>query len=103
MDLVLDVGELIAAGQIDQMGVARQLRWLVAVIKPGGRSSTAGIFPFGFAEQAVALVFLAAEPIAKRDGVVPGHINDGVIVGLRKARIAPGELGPATDAFAGLR
>jgi hypothetical protein len=36
---------------------------------------------------------LTAQPLAELDGVIPGHIHDGMIVGLNPAGVPPRELG----------
>ena len=53
------------------------------------------VFPLGFGGQAVGVAVLLAEPFAERDGVVPGDVDDGLIVGNIKAGIFPVVLGIA--------
>src|SRR5262245_39184729 len=46
------------------------------------RSGAAAVLPLGLRGQAVLFPLLLAQPLAKIDGVVPGHRDDGMVFGL---------------------
>src|SRR5690606_40540293 len=55
----------------------------------GAGARPARVFPLGLGRQAVAHAFGLAQPLRHRHRVVPGDVDDGVIVALREARIPP--------------
>src|SRR5690606_10580456 len=77
-------------GLVEDIGLALQPRGCIAMRVAGAGAGAAGVFPFGFGGQAVAVAFGAAEPGGQRLGVVPGHVDDGVVVILGTAGVAPG-------------
>src|SRR5690349_8827690 len=89
MDLVLHVFIFLVGGRVHEAADLGQLGGIGAVIIARRRAGAAGVFPLGFSRQAIAFAFALTQPIAERDGVVPAHVEHRMVVGLRKANVAP--------------
>ena len=68
----------------------RARKRVVAAVVLAVRAGAAGVFPFGLGGQPVVPAFHAAQPARQGLGVVPGHVDDRVLVALREAGVAPG-------------
>src|SRR5436190_7993609 len=100
MDLVLNIGELVLAGEINEIGILGQFLGIVAVVKTRAGSSAASVFPLGLARKSIPLAFLFAQPVAKGDSVAKSDVHHGMVIGLRKSGLAPTENWSAADALA---
>ena len=72
---------------VDEPGILRELRDIVAEGVGGGGSGAAGVFPFCFGGEAVEVSRLGGEPLAKFGGGVIGHVHRGVLGSVRKAPV----------------
>ena len=74
---------------VEHVGNPGQACRVVAVVVAGARAGAGGVLPLSFGGQAVDPAFGCAEPARQGLGIVPGHVDHRVCVGLRKAWVAP--------------
>ena len=80
---------------VEHVGVLGELGRVVAVGVAGAGVGAAGVFPLGLGGQAVAHAFALGQPAGQGLGIVPGDVDHGVVVALRKARLGPAVAGVA--------
>ena len=97
------LGPLLFRFSIKGVGDFQQHLWIVAPVVAGAGAGARGVLPLGFGRQAISLVFGLAEPACHGLCVVPGDVDDRVVVSLREARVAPAVAWvPAFELFAAL-
>src|SRR5262249_6798214 len=81
--------DLLLQGNVSDVREALEARQIISAVKARLCAGTAGELPLRLRRQPVFPLLLLAQPLAKGESVVPGNVDDGIIIRLLPASVPP--------------